>query len=246
MGQSMSTLDPNPVSAIVSAIVQNCNIRGFGVVKEPDELAKSKTKSATMKESLSDSSNPGESLRPEMREISPPTGLYVESHSSYAIQFGQLEIKLTPGEWDDAHRETLLSRWHGYQQYAATARTWLLSNYSDDLNLFLVGPPGSKDEAEWRNFSEVIERNELVCRKLVWLPSKNEQEWPAQIDEFIERTFLAEPWRGSHRSKAANLDALSASTDEFSSWLEVLDRPEFRSESRDYDDLVKALLESSE
>ncbi|WP_143549309.1 ABC-three component system middle component 1 [Rhodopirellula bahusiensis] len=242
----MLTLDPQPVAAIVSAIAQECSVRGFELVANPEELVKSKTKSATMKDTLSGTTNKKTPLRPEMKDIAPPAGLYIESHSSYAIQVGQLEVKLTPGEWSNAYRDLLLSRWHGYQQYAATARTWLQSNYSDDLNLFLVGPPGSKDEAEWRNFSEVIERNELVCRKLVWLPSKNEQEWPAQIDEFIERTFLAEPWKVAHTSKSANLDALSGASDDFSSWQKILERPEFRSESRDHDDLVKALLESLE
>lgn len=239
-------LDPQPVVAMLTAIAEFCEVRGFDVVFNPDELAKSKTKSALMKESLMGSTSNDELLRPEMRDIDAPSGLFVESHSSYAIQIGQLEAKLTIGDWDDVYRQVLLSRWHGYQQYAATARTWLLSNYSDDLNLFLVGPPGSKDEAEWRNFSEVIERNELVCRKLVWLPSKNEQEWPSQIAEFIERTFLAEPWKTSHIGQPANLDALSKSTDDLAIWQQVLERPEFRTEARDYDELVKALIESIE
>ncbi|WP_146597744.1 ABC-three component system middle component 1 [Novipirellula aureliae] len=179
-----------------------------------------------------------------MDKIAAPVGLFIKNHSSYAIQIGELGRELITGEWDDEYYGELISQWHGYQQYAAIARTWLLSDFSDDLNLFLVGPSGSKDEREWQNFSQIIERNDLVCRKIVWLPGKNDHNWSKELEEFLERTFLAEPWKASGATSGINLDALSDSMSDFEAWREVLERPEFKSEPVEHDALVSALLEA--
>lgn len=241
----MSTSEPSPVDALISAVINNAQERSFGVSRNPEELSQSRTKSASMRDSLSQSAETSSEFRPEMETIPPPVGMFIESHSSYAIQVGRLGRELVSGEWEDDYYSSLISQWHGYQQYAAIARTWLLSDFSDDLNLFLVGPTGSKDEREWQNFSRVIERNDLVCRKLVWLPSSNDHEWAIELSAFLEQTFLAEPWKGLATTSGVNLDALSDSMADFEAWREVLERPEFRAGTLNPSALVKALLEET-
>tara|TARA_R110002167_G_scaffold148524_2_gene341503 strand:- start:15927 stop:16658 length:732 start_codon:yes stop_codon:yes gene_type:complete len=237
--------DPSPITALILAVIGSAQQRSLQVTRDPEQLTQTRTKSASIQDTFNDATDATSQLRPEMANVSAPVGIFIKSHSSYAIQIGMLGGELITGEWEEDYYSELISQWHGYQQYAAIARTYLLSDYSDDLNLFLVGPAGSNDEREWQNFSQVIERNDLVCRKLVWLPSKNDHEWMTELSAFLERTFLAEPWTGSATTSGINLDALSDSMAYFDAWREVLERPEFRTEPLDHTALVKALLEET-
>jgi hypothetical protein len=241
----MSVSEPQPVEALVSALIARAAQRKFAVTRDPKELSQTQTKSASVQLAFGENSTPKAQLRPEMEQVKPPVGMFIRSHSHYAIQIGQLGRGLVTGEWEDAYYSELIEQWHGYQQYAAIARTWLLSDYSDDLNLFLVGPAGSKDESDWQSFSQVIERNDLVCRKLLWLPGKNDHEWASELAAFLDRTFLSEPWKGTATTMGVGLDPLAESMGSFDAWRVVLERPEFRTEPIDHDLLVKALLEAT-
>lgn len=83
-----------------------------------------------------------------------------------------------------------LRRWHNQ---AVIARSWLGAR-GDDLLLVLVGPPRSGASDRWKRIAQEIERNERVCRKLIWLPSAELAERPASLEMFLGRTFLARPW----------------------------------------------------
>ncbi len=177
--------------------------------------------------------------------ISVLKGVFIDTHSQYAVQIGALEDQVTPGKWDESYRHQIQKRWQAHQRLAAIARTWLVAGYSDDMNLFLIGPPGSDCEKEWTNYSQVIERNDLVCRKLVWLPSKNESKWNTEISEFLERTFLATPWVTSGESKDVPLDSLADLTQTLGNWSDIFDLPQFAQEQPDYKQLIKKLVEEN-
>ncbi|MDF1812490.1 MAG: hypothetical protein P1V20_09750 [Verrucomicrobiales bacterium] len=227
---------------LAEKVQQNCINRNFSVNSNPPELSKTETKSSSIQIKENELKDRILPKRQELEQVQPPLGLFVESHSQYAIQIGILDRNLITGDWNEKYRQDVIRNWHGYQQYAAIARTWLLSNHNDDLNLFLVGPAGSFHEPEWQNFAEIVERNEIVCRKVVWLPSKNEDSWETEIESFIERTFLAQPWAYGAPTESPKLDALSDSISDLGTWRKVLDLPEFRSDNRDYNDLVAELL----
>jgi hypothetical protein len=54
----------------------------------------------------------------------------------------------------------------------------------------------------------LVEGDDRICRKLVWLaPSKPDEGAAA---EFLARTFLATPWRGTVLEAAHLLDAMSS------------------------------------
>ncbi|MGY0794229.1 hypothetical protein ACW7BJ_33195 [Azospirillum argentinense] len=78
---------------------------------------------------------------------------------------------------------------------AAIDWSWL-GRAGDDLLLILVGPPGSDTDDAWKHAREVVERNERVCRVLVWLPPAPELGglWQKSLDSVIDRTFLVRPW----------------------------------------------------
>ncbi|RWL18072.1 ABC-three component system middle component 1 [Mesorhizobium sp.] len=58
--------------------------------------------------------------------------------------------------------------------------------------------------ADWRQVVDMAERDETVCRKIVWIPEAN------ALDEsyaaFVARTFLATPWQAAGTTLNAPLD----------------------------------------
>lgn len=68
-----------------------------------------------------------------------------------------------------------------------------------DLTLFLATPFGSIHECEWRQRARQFESDDLVCRKLVWLPPAGPEEIGPSCDAFVARSFLARPWHRVER-----------------------------------------------
>lgn len=236
----------DPATALFNHMEGVCKAREYTTHLNPNELSRTQTRSSVVFDSFNESaSDPGSLKEDELGElgINVLKGLFIDTHSQYAVQIGTLEEQLTPGKWEESYRLQVQKRWQAHQRLAAIARTWLVAGYSDDMNLFLVGPPGSSNEKEWNNYSQVIERNDLVCRKLVWLPSKNESMWPTEISDFLERTFLATPWLSNEDQKNVPLDSLADLTKTLGNWSAVFDLPQFASESPAYRDLVKKLVE---
>jgi hypothetical protein len=122
-----------------------------------------------------------------------------------------------------------------YRNQASIARSWLGAK-APNLHLFIMGPPGSREVANWRYTAAKIEADDRVCRKLVWLPP----DLPEMKDatDFLDRTFLARPWESSIPSQSAQLDRLAV-VDIPSSWIEALD-----DETLDSDSLVAKLIEA--
>ncbi|WP_448204980.1 ABC-three component system middle component 1 [Azospirillum sp. sgz302134] len=81
---------------------------------------------------------------------------------------------------------------------AAIDWSWL-GHTGDDLLLILVGPSGSDEDEAWREAMNTIERDERVCRKLVWLPPSDPKKLGDALDGLLNRTFLARPWPPTRR-----------------------------------------------
>jgi hypothetical protein len=136
--------------------------------------------------------------------------------------------------------------WAAAQRQAAVARTTVAADSGEDLVLILVGPPGSRELADWRALTMEIERNDLVCRKLVWLPPKMPADNPATLKEFVRRTFLSRPWLATDSIPQIALDTLSEKNAALSGWEEILDRQPLNRADVDYDDLVGKLINAHE
>lgn len=140
------------------------------------------------------------------------------------------------------------SQWDRFMNQAAITRSWLPSETSEDLNLFFVGPAGSDLMKEWREMAARIERDERVCRKLVWLPPTQVGEQKPSLDEFLSRTFLARPWKDAEGPSEGDIDRLSSLGERLAGedtpgeaveeWLRIL-----RSPPSDNYDLVQQLTE---
>lgn len=118
-----------------------------------------------------------------------------------------------------------------YQNQAAIAWSWL-GHKGDDLLLLLVAPAGGEEDQDWKRVQRRVERNEQVCRKLVWLPPQAGVDRSESLMAFLGRTFLARPWRQEGKAGQGQLDrwALLAKhlvQEEFDEamakrWLEIL------------------------
>lgn len=109
---------------------------------------------------------------------------------------------------DDAHGwEDCLKRHHAQ---AAIARSWLDGKAEVDLYLMLVGPLGSAGQSLWQDAASSIERDERICRKMVWLPADDQALATRDLKKFFERTFLAQPWLTETSQDQQDLDSLGA------------------------------------
>lgn len=132
--------------------------------------------------------------------------------------------------------------WAMAQRLAAIARTSVATDSGVDLVLIMVGQPGSCDDKEWCAFAMEVERNDLVCRKLVWLPPEDAAGNDASLQDFLRRTFFAKPWDSDENIEQTRLDALTDHHAALSGWEEILDRQPPNRADVDYDALVKELI----
>lgn len=93
-----------------------------------------------------------------------------------------------------------------YRNQATIARSWLGADAAN-LQLFLATPPGSAGDAAWQELAALIEADDRVCRKLVWLLHADSVQ--SSAEEFLTRTFLASPWSAAVKSDAPRLDSMS-------------------------------------
>ena len=83
------------------------------------------------------------------------------------------------------------------------ARSFLLSGEVVDAHIFFVTPEPSED-TDWKQRIDHIERDQTVCRKLVWMPAAGALD--ASFKAFVQRTFLARPWIDAEQRSDAPLD----------------------------------------
>ncbi|WP_395459858.1 hypothetical protein ACHMW5_36140 (plasmid) [Azospirillum melinis] len=135
-----------------------------------------------------------------------------------------------------------------YQNQAAIAWSWL-GHKGDDLLLLLVAPAGGEESRDWKRMQRRVERNEQVCRKLVWLPPQAGKDRSKSLKAFWGRTFLARPWPRKGEAGQGQLDrwALLAKQlvqDEFDEatakrWLKILSYGDLKDADR-----VRCLIEA--
>ncbi|GLQ87249.1 ABC-three component system middle component 1 [Dyella flagellata] len=83
------------------------------------------------------------------------------------------------------------------------ARSYMTRNEVINAHIFLCAVNPSSD-ADWRTVIDIAERDESVCRKVIWLP--NSKNLDQSYVEFLARTFLAAPWEDVSERHDAPLD----------------------------------------
>ena len=129
--------------------------------------------------------------------------------------------------------------WTKFDLLVASTRSRLQGNQSCDLHLFFVAPPGSDQSDFWLGIRGEIEHNDLLCRKLVWLPPEDPARWEESATGFLGRTFLAQPWTGGTvgsreldqlEDTVGRLSAqIGVSAEALQNWVTLLERKDLES-----------------
>lgn len=114
---------------------------------------------------------------------------------AYPVLVAMIELEDIPRIGKD------LKRLHGQM---VVARSYMKPSEVINAHLLLCATR-SKSDVDWRVVKDIAERNEAVCRKVVWMldPKGIETSWA----DFIDRTFLATPWRQMDTQPGTALDS---------------------------------------
>ncbi|MGO8122181.1 ABC-three component system middle component 1 [Rhizobium ruizarguesonis] len=105
--------------------------------------------------------------------------------------------------------EDILETLRLFRNQCVVARSYIAPNAALDLQLFLIGPRGSEIAEPWHPLALLIEREERVARKLVWLRPDHANNDTKSFADFTKRSFLARPWKHDARFSMATLDNIS-------------------------------------
>jgi hypothetical protein len=83
------------------------------------------------------------------------------------------------------------------------ARTYMLPEEVINAHILLYAA-NTAELADWRQVVDLAERDETVCRKIVWIPDPDALE--DSFEAFRARSFLATPWHASGITLNAPLD----------------------------------------
>jgi hypothetical protein len=217
-----------PAAALLQVLLSSADRLSFKSSLNPPELCQVISRSAGMAAELGIPGKPPTDLG-----RSPCTeSLIIDCHSILLAQLVESE-----------DRPDIEAQVAAEQRRAAIALTWLLPAMRSDLNLFLVAPAGSAGSPSWSDIAVRVERNEQVCRKLVWLPPSESSRWEGHAARFCDRTFLARPWFGqTHLRAEPRLDPLGRLVERdpvMASWLSIVEVDG----GEDYD-LIDALVDA--
>ena len=126
-------------------------------------------------------------------------------------------------------RDNFISQVESQIKKALEFRQQLPQAMVNDLNVVFVLEPTESNCKTLNDLSNEIERDDRVCRKMVWLKGP----YGKSVENFLDRTFLARPWACTSPATADALlpltDDLGISNDELFDALmdEELDGEEF-------------------
>ncbi|NRF07158.1 MULTISPECIES: ABC-three component system middle component 1 [Agrobacterium] len=119
----------------------------------------------------------------------------------FGLRLGDYPVVIAPIVLESAEQVKLaLKKLHAQM---VVARSFMLEREVINAHLFLcaTSPTPSGD---WKRLVDLLERDETVCRKVVWIPQKTDV--PGSFDTFLGRTFLAMPWANADSVSGAPLD----------------------------------------
>jgi hypothetical protein len=120
---------------------------------------------------------------------------------AYGIRLGAYPVIVAPVTLGKkTEMQETLRRLHSQM---VIARSYMDRTEVINAHIFLCAVNPSLD-TDWRTVIDIAERDETVCRKVVWLPDPNRLD--PSYAEFRARTFLAAPWEKAMERHDARLD----------------------------------------
>jgi hypothetical protein len=130
-----------------------------------------------------------------------PTAARVIRVGRYVVLLGVLP--------EQASTESVSEAVRRYRNQCVIARSYVTPNEALDLQLILIAPRGSERTNDWQTLALLVERDDRVARKLVWLRPSDPAADTESFAEFTKRTFLARPWNHDAVFTMAALDNLN-------------------------------------
>lgn len=96
-----------------------------------------------------------------------------------------------------------------FRNQCVVVRSFLSANEVLDVQGILVGPRGSERVDDWGALALLVERDDRVARKFVWLRPADEAADHESLADLVKRTFLARPWVNDSTFTMAALDNLN-------------------------------------
>lgn len=183
-------MNEDTLQSLVDAVIAAASSRTLPVIIEPPNL----TKRVYRRDAIA-----GQMAHRESDSIEIGSSMRTLSAGPYSFIFAELDGGVLGA----------VDRIEDVRMAAAIARSWLGPVHEVDLCIVLVGPAGSNADPEWRSLAHSLERDELICRKLVWLPPARAEELAASVGRFVRRTPLASPWNFAAQATEQNLDVTS-------------------------------------
>lgn len=117
------------------------------------------------------------------------------------LRLGRYPVLVTAIRLDSS--EAVTQQLQAIHNQMIIARSFMQAHEVIDAHIFLAATPPAKT-ADWVQLIDLVERNESVARKIVWLPRNAEVDQSYQ--DFVDRTFLAQPWSVTSVQVNAPLD----------------------------------------
>lgn len=117
------------------------------------------------------------------------------------IQLGVYPVLIGSLSFDES--ESFILKIRKLHNQMLIARSYMEAGEVIDAHIFLVCDELPEKSEHFSKIHE-IERNEAVCRKLVWI--RDTENIEISFNKFVERTFLAHPWTNDTNLNQAPLD----------------------------------------
>lgn len=116
------------------------------------------------------------------------------------LQLGSYPVLAATLQLND--RAALTARLKALHGQVVIARSYMRPAEVINAHLFLCATESGV--GDWESIVDIAERDESVCRKVVWVPALDDLD--KSFDAFVGRTFLARPWDGGDAVLDAPLD----------------------------------------
>lgn len=138
----------------------------------------------------------------------------------------QVMLVALPPDLDEASKAIADAKERAYDH-------WILAGQAAITNMamFCTVADETATTPPWQSFAAEVERDEMVCRKLVWLSGRD------TVEKFLNRTMLARPWEKVMVQGPEQLKALGEELAVPNAWMELLSQDDLEGT-----DLIEALL----
>lgn len=124
----------------------------------------------------------------------------VKSGEVVGLQLGSYPVLAATLQLND--RAALTARLKALHGQVVIARSYMRPAEVINAHLFLCATESGV--GDWESIVDIAERDESVCRKVVWVPALDDLD--KSFDAFVARTFLARPWDSDDAVLDAPLD----------------------------------------